>query len=336
CDNGYILDDNGCPTCTCLCLKQITCKRNCGNWGYKTDEQGCPLCECNCPLRRCWQQCGDLGYKADEYGCMGCECNCPLVKCSTQCAYGFKQNDYGCQTCQCACETLGCKRKCDYGFKTNNENCTICECKESKCPFGYSTGTCGGKEQLKCEGNTTCIVVQKDGQENNLPFKYETLIYIPNTFFNYKQNYLTQTMRYDWINVQFLLLHDINHQQYSVEFFKLIKKEFVNLNILGMAANCSLDNQLTHDRQLTLDRVNMFALSEGNMDRDFGKRMPLMVPMIQTLHIPLKNLIDITNNFSDQDLRMICSNVCKIIFSDDNDNLIHSKEYVDYFPNLLN
>ncbi|CAF1394550.1 unnamed protein product [Didymodactylos carnosus] len=111
CDNGYILDDNGCPTCTCLCLKQITCKRNCGNWGYKTDEQGCPLCECNCPLRRCWQQCGDLGYKADEYGCMGCECNCPLVKCSTQCAYGFKQNDYGCQTCQCACETLGCKRK---------------------------------------------------------------------------------------------------------------------------------------------------------------------------------------------------------------------------------
>ncbi|CAF1002816.1 unnamed protein product [Didymodactylos carnosus] len=169
----------------------------------------------------------------------------------------------------------------------------------------------------------------------SLPFKYERFSFMPDTFLNYKKNYLTVMACCNWINVRFLFLHDVNHRQYSVEFFKLIEKDFRNLKTLCMNKGCSLNDQLIHDRRLTLNTVNILAVDDENMSKDFGKRMLLMVPNIKILIICSRNLMEITNNFSDQDLRIICSNILKVAHSDDNGNLIQSKEYFDYFPNLL-
>ncbi|CAF1426917.1 unnamed protein product [Didymodactylos carnosus] len=169
----------------------------------------------------------------------------------------------------------------------------------------------------------------------SLPFKYERFSFMPDTFLNYKKNYLTVMACCNWINVRFLFLHDVNHRQYSVEFFKLIEKEFINLKTLFMNKDCSLNDQLIHDRRLTLNTVNVLAVDDENMSKDFGKRMLLMVPNIKILIICSRNLMEITNNFSDQDLRTICSNILKVGHSDDNGNLIQSKEYFEYFPNLL-
>ena len=49
CENGYLLDSNGCQICG-ACKQEkcqpLTCRIFCEK-GYRLDSQGCDICECN-------------------------------------------------------------------------------------------------------------------------------------------------------------------------------------------------------------------------------------------------------------------------------------------------
>jgi hypothetical protein len=109
-----------------------TCNLNCPNGNYLLDDKGCPTCSCEptgeCPLLKCRANCGDAGYELDENGCQTCKCatkqkvECPKSMCRMFCFNGFKRDENGCEYCACnespqPCPQLNCQQACSNGYK---------------------------------------------------------------------------------------------------------------------------------------------------------------------------------------------------------------------------
>jgi hypothetical protein len=87
CPNGNVLDERGCPTCSCKppSCPQIRCEDNKCKHGYANDANGCPTCTCNpkpgCKPVTCKLACPD-GFATDDQGCEICMCK-PPAACTT-------------------------------------------------------------------------------------------------------------------------------------------------------------------------------------------------------------------------------------------------------------
>ncbi|CAC5397521.1 unnamed protein product [Mytilus coruscus] len=140
CPYGYVIDANGCQTCTC--------KPRCG-----------PVCAISCPF----------GNVMDENNCPTCRCKtvCPQIKCSRPCLNGYKHDMNGCQTCQClpACEKGTPQGTCRFGPLDSKPcpsgtYCTNSVCCKIPCKFGdpHPTLSCGmviGSN--KCPAGYSCL-----------------------------------------------------------------------------------------------------------------------------------------------------------------------------------
>jgi hypothetical protein len=161
CQNGNVLDANGCPTCECnppppclpgncgpppiynppVCAGTIVPgKCTYGPSGCAWDPPICEMCAAlSCPTLKCAN-----GYAPDANGCPTCQCStcppgshavsCPQVKCSTACVDGYVHDANGCQTCTCrqapACAPGGvlCVT-CRFGYRSIN-GCRTCACED--------------------------------------------------------------------------------------------------------------------------------------------------------------------------------------------------------------
>ena len=104
CEYGYVLDSNGCQTCSCnpppkadagvnkdAFICPPTCAIDC-QYGNVPDSNGCKTCSCNPPPKP------DAG--ADTVTSDGASV-CPAIKCKA-CPFGYLKDASGCDTCACA------------------------------------------------------------------------------------------------------------------------------------------------------------------------------------------------------------------------------------------
>jgi hypothetical protein len=48
CEHGFVKDENGCDTCSCVECDPVLCRMYC-EYGWSKDENGCDICECSDP-----------------------------------------------------------------------------------------------------------------------------------------------------------------------------------------------------------------------------------------------------------------------------------------------
>jgi hypothetical protein len=180
CLYGNVLDDRGCPTCTCnpapvdgggkdtrsadagppdVGPDVMTCGPVCAidcQYGNVMDAKGCPTCTCNPPPI-------DGGGKDTGVVESGSDAVICGPVCDIYCQYGNVVDNRGCETCACnpapVCKALPCPL-CPNGYVKDANGCSTCQClpdpttcpaiKCMACPFGYT---------LDAKGCITCTCV---------------------------------------------------------------------------------------------------------------------------------------------------------------------------------
>lgn len=162
CENGWALDESGCPFCECAVCKPNVCKLLCLN-GYAKDENGCEICKCaeiECPA-------GEEKNKITN--------KCVPVTCKSENACTTKEKPLCVSTTepilciQQPCPEFTCQAKpaCPAGEEMNNstKKCVPVSCKsENACtsnqvcvmnekPVHCVTQPC---PQFKCQTKTKC------------------------------------------------------------------------------------------------------------------------------------------------------------------------------------
>jgi len=131
CPDGYLNDENGCPTCEChqfannqplTCDASVTCPQRCED--YVTDENGCATCQCSTTLSKV----------ALDASTGLCDVGEVEKNCEIGCPNGYKHDGKGCQVCEChenrysKCPSLGeCPVKC-IDYVVDDSNCVTCDC----------------------------------------------------------------------------------------------------------------------------------------------------------------------------------------------------------------
>ncbi|XP_052097514.1 uncharacterized protein ZC84.1-like [Mytilus californianus] len=181
CPYGYVIDANGCQTCTCKPRCGPVCAIFCP-FGNVLDENNCPTCRCKTGCKGNVSPLGSISCGSGQQRCPArYQCNtpsaggsgvccpyvCPQIKCSRPCPYGYKSDVNVCQTCQClpACEKGTPQGTCRFG-PLDSKPCpsgTYCKnsvCCKIPCKFGdpHPTLSCGmviGSN--KCPAGYSCL-----------------------------------------------------------------------------------------------------------------------------------------------------------------------------------
>ncbi|XP_033095763.1 cysteine-rich motor neuron 1 protein-like isoform X5 [Anneissia japonica] len=111
CEAGYVKDENGCHTCTCIPESEVAPTKDADvevvtelaavepTTVEESDKCGTFVCYLYCPA----------GYVKDENGCYTCNCtqvpdDCEDFICSFLCPAGYLKDENGCPTCSCVPE----------------------------------------------------------------------------------------------------------------------------------------------------------------------------------------------------------------------------------------
>ncbi|XP_033095785.1 cysteine-rich motor neuron 1 protein-like isoform X25 [Anneissia japonica] len=111
CEAGYVKDENGCHTCTCIPESEVAPTKDVDvdvvtelaavepTTVEESDKCGTFVCYLYCPA----------GYVKDENGCYTCNCtqvpdDCGDFICSFLCPAGYLKDENGCPTCSCVPE----------------------------------------------------------------------------------------------------------------------------------------------------------------------------------------------------------------------------------------
>ncbi|XP_033095779.1 cysteine-rich motor neuron 1 protein-like isoform X23 [Anneissia japonica] len=111
CEAGYVKDENGCHTCTCIPESEVAPTKDADvevvtelaavepTTVEESDKCGTFVCYLYCPA----------GYVKDENGCYTCNCtqvpdDCGDFICSFLCPAGYLKDENGCPTCSCVPE----------------------------------------------------------------------------------------------------------------------------------------------------------------------------------------------------------------------------------------
>ncbi|XP_033095761.1 cysteine-rich motor neuron 1 protein-like isoform X3 [Anneissia japonica] len=168
CEAGYVKDENGCHTCTCIPESEVAPTKDADvevvtelaavepTTVEESDKCGTFVCYLYCPA----------GYVKDENGCYTCNCtqvpdDCEDFICSFLCPAGYLKDENGCPTCSCVpeesevaptkdvdvdvvtelaavepttveesdkCGTFVCYLYCPAGYVKDENGCYTCNC----------------------------------------------------------------------------------------------------------------------------------------------------------------------------------------------------------------
>jgi hypothetical protein len=153
CPQGYVVDERGCETCTCLppadagvadagaTCGPTFCSLACPN-GFLRDDAGCERCVCAPGI----DGGGDAGVVdagvvdagaqdagAPDTGAV--DAGSCTTDCQMPCPNGYLRAPNGCEICACApAPDAGCSGPpfctlpCQFGFKRNAQGCELCAC----------------------------------------------------------------------------------------------------------------------------------------------------------------------------------------------------------------
>jgi hypothetical protein len=133
----------------------------------------------------------------------------------------------------------------------------------------------------------------------------------------------------------------VKDQMSSIEydFFNLISQAFPSLEDLTVIS--WMEQKKRSEDEQTSSIIEYSHLMTLNLDRshvDYAKQFLLdtniRVPRLTTLVIKYENLVNLTENFTNNTVHVKCKNLKKIIFTKDFERIIIGKNFSTYFPCL--
>lgn len=293
CPNGnYLLDSNGCPTCSCaVTCPQIKCRANCGDAGYVVDENGCQTCKCiakvECSRVMCRMFC-QHGFKKDDNGCPYCACNqsppqCPILNCDNTCSNGYRKDYGGCETCDCIdeprvedkCLPVTCELDCKYGFQRDAVGCQICAC--NSCPIGQCKIFCMYGFKKNEDG---CDICECDWTPVAKKIQCDERVTCPETQICNLNLRLCETVnpeRINWFLYDFQVKNDLFQDEKFVQTFKN-----------GLINNIAAKYELSPG-QITVSSVKENGLTSFQITPYFAENMEVFDQKMDQIDIDLNS-----------------------------------------------
>ena len=172
CEFGNVLDEAGCPTCSCKPPPKECGPNDCANQAAPAIAKLCPDgssvgFSCRINVR------GQCSLQQDE-----CPTMCKPVTCKIACQFGFKKDASGCEICACA-EAPACKAT-ECGPPPPVAPCPGGVGPSMSCVRSSSTGKCNwnvgqcndcsaARDMNTCEDNTACRWLEPGCSGNKLP-----------------------------------------------------------------------------------------------------------------------------------------------------------------------